>query len=117
MRLLLDHCVDRRLARVMPAHAVKSAREMGWDELKNGNLLAAAATQFDAIITVDQNIKHEQDLRTLPIAVIVLVAKSNRMKDLESLVPDVERALQSLKSGAMLEISSQHVITIITPGK
>lgn len=82
MRILLDHCIDWRLARSLTGHDVKSVRDMGWETLRNGDLLAAAASGFDCVLTVDRNIKYQQDPTTLPVAVIVLITKSNRLPDL-----------------------------------
>lgn len=87
MRILLDHCIDWRLARSLPAHDVKNARDLGWEVLKNGALLSAAACQFDCVVTTDQNPKHQQNLATLPVTVVVLVTQRNRLADLIPLVP------------------------------
>jgi len=50
---------------------------MGWCGRKNGELLALAAAEFEAFITVDQNLPYQQNIATLPIAVVVLVTPSN----------------------------------------
>jgi len=42
VRILLDECVDWRLSRAVVGHEVKSARQMGWIAVKNGELLALA---------------------------------------------------------------------------
>ena len=104
MRILLDHCIDWRLARSLPSHAVKAARDMGWEALKNGALLAAASRDFDCVVTVDQKMKHQQDLTNLPVAVVVLVARTNRLADLVPLVPALERALASLSPKTLVEV-------------
>jgi hypothetical protein len=49
---------------------------MGWSGVKNGKLLALAADEFDAFVTVDKNMPYQQNLTTLPVAVIVLDAAS-----------------------------------------
>jgi predicted nuclease of predicted toxin-antitoxin system len=105
MRILLDHCVDRRLARYFPEHTVMTAARMGWDELRNGKLLIAAAEHFDVMLTVDRNLQYQQNPATLPIAVVVLVAKSNRLAELIPLVPAVERTLDGLKPRTIVEVS------------
>jgi hypothetical protein len=65
--------VDRRLARLPSGHQIETARQMGWEELENGELLAAAAAEpFDVLLTVDQNIESQQDLTSLPIAVVIV---------------------------------------------
>ena len=48
MKVLLDECVDWRLARAIVGHDVKTARQMGWTTLKNGELLLLASQHFDA---------------------------------------------------------------------
>jgi len=99
VRVLLDECVDWRLARDLSAHDVKTARQMGWSSIKNGELLALAATQFDVFVTVDRNLSFQQKLTGLPIAVIVLQSRSNRLADLRVLVPELLRTIKTAKSG------------------
>jgi hypothetical protein len=60
VRVLLDECVDWRLLRDVIGHDVKTARQMGWATIKNGELLALAAQQFDAFVTVDRNLSFQQ---------------------------------------------------------
>lgn len=62
MRVFLDECVDWRLGREIFGHEVKTARQMGWTTIKNGELLALAATSFDVFITVDRNLSFQQNL-------------------------------------------------------
>ena len=52
MRIFLDECVDWRLARDIVGHDVKTARQMGWATVKNGELLKLAAEHFDVFVTV-----------------------------------------------------------------
>lgn len=105
MRLLLDHCVPQRLERALEGHQVSTAAEMQWDRLRNGDLLAAAsAAGFDALITVDQNLKHQQNLATLPIAVVVIRSVSNDIDELAKLVPLVLAALRTLPARRLIEV-------------
>jgi len=97
MRLLLDESVPSRFRRSLPNHEVRTVVEMGWSGVKNGKLLALAADEFDAFITVDKYLPYQQNLTTLPVAVIVLDAASNELPALLPLVPVLERALSSLK--------------------
>ena len=69
---------------------------MGWSGVKNGDLLALAAAEFDAFVTVDKSLQYQQNLSTLPIAVVLLDAHSNELAALLPLVPHVERTLSSL---------------------
>jgi Domain of unknown function (DUF5615) len=104
MRVLLDECVDWRLSRELVGHEVKTARQMGWTTIKNGELLALAAQSFDVFITVDRNLAFQQNLGNFLIAVIVLEAKTNRLADLKVLVPKLLRSLQSAQPGRVERI-------------
>ncbi|MDF0668011.1 MAG: hypothetical protein P0119_18360 [Nitrospira sp.] len=104
MRLLLDESVPRRFRQALPVHTVKTAVEMGWGGKKNGELLALAASQFEAFITVDQNLPYQQDISTLPIAVIVLVVLSNELQTLLPLVPRLEETLATLQPRSLVQI-------------
>lgn len=89
MKVLLDHCVPRRFARLLTGHEVRTAYEMGWSGLTNGKLLAQASQQFDAFLTVDQNLQFQQNLSALPLPVAVLVAADNRFETLTPFAPGV----------------------------
>jgi len=95
VKVFLDECIDWRLARDVVGHEVKTARQMGWTTLKNGELLALVAAEFDVFVTVDRNLSFQQNLASLPIAVIVLRAKSNRLSDLRPLVTKLLLAIGS----------------------
>jgi len=97
MRLLLDESVPSRFRLSLPDHAVRTVVEMGWSGVKNGKLLALAAGEFDAFITVDKNLPYQQNLTTLPIAVVVLDTASNELPALLPLLPALERALSSIE--------------------
>jgi len=72
---------------------------MGWATIKNGELLALAAQQFDVFVTVDRNLSFQQNLAALPIAVLVLRARTNRLADLRPLIPALLTALPTSKPG------------------
>ena len=97
MRLLLDESIPAKLRRALPNHDVRTVVEMGWSGVKNGKLLALAADEFDAFVTVDKNLPYQQNLTRLPVAVIVLDAVSNELPALLPLLPALEQALLSLK--------------------
>jgi hypothetical protein len=56
VKILLDECLDWRFAREIVGHEVRTARQMGWTAIKNGELLALASKQFDVFVTVDRNL-------------------------------------------------------------
>ena len=78
MRILLDACVPRGIRKSLPGHEVRTAPEMGWGDLDNGDLLDAMNGRFDALLTVDKGIPHQQHVTGRPLGVVILRAKSNR---------------------------------------
>ncbi|MFO1372167.1 MAG: DUF5615 family PIN-like protein [Candidatus Competibacteraceae bacterium] len=104
MKLLLDECIDRRLARELSNYLVKTVPQMGWATIKNGELLALAEKEFDVFITVDRNLSCQQHLPKFNIAILVLHAPSNRLDDLKILVPKMIAALPDLETGKVTVI-------------
>ncbi|KHD08590.1 hypothetical protein PN36_33190 [Candidatus Thiomargarita nelsonii] len=106
MKLLLDECIDRRLARELKGeHVIKTVPQMGWATIKNGKLLALAETEFDVFITVDRNLSFQQNLPKFNIAVLVLHAGSNRLADLKPLVPQILIKLPNMSKGKAESVS------------
>lgn len=94
MRILLDECVPRPLRRELPDHEVRTVVEMGWAGKQNGELMRLlAAENFAVFLTIDQNLRYQQNLRGLCMAVVVLVAPTNRLHDLVPLMPTCRYAL------------------------
>ncbi len=72
-RILFDQNVPRALARLLPGHEVRTTADEGWGELQNGDLLRAAADAgFEAMVSCDQNIVYQQDMRDRGLGLVVL---------------------------------------------
>ncbi len=96
MRLLLDENVPRQLKRDIIGHEVFTVRDKGWNGKLNGELLKLMlAEQFDALITADKNLQHQQNFAKYTIAVFVLTAPINQYKELTKLTPKVKINLSS----------------------
>lgn len=88
MRILLDHCVPHPIRNHLPGHEVATAYERGWATLKNGALLSAAEAHGIAVlVTTDQNLPYQQVVAGRQIAVLILIARTNRVPDLLPLIP------------------------------
>ena len=105
MRILLDHNLDWRLKRLLPDHEVRSTKEMGWETLTNGQLITQAEAQFDVLLTVDRNIKHQQNLTGRRIVIVVLLASANTRTALTPLMPQVEALLRNVEAGQLYEVA------------
>lgn len=101
MKVLLDECIDWRRSREIVGHEVKTARQMGWSTISNGELLALAEKRFDLFVTVDRNLSFQQNVPAFAIAVIVLRAKSNRLSELRTLVPELLASIPAAKRGTV----------------
>lgn len=75
---------------------------MGWSGKRNGELLALMRERrFEAFVTVDQNVEFQQNVKASGIAVVVLAARTNRLKELRPLAPAVLRALAIIRPGEL----------------
>ena len=102
MRLLLDENLDWRLRRLLPGHAVESVPLIGWAGIQNGELLSKAiAAGFDAIVTMDGNMVHQQNIGHHAIAIVALRAKSNRFDDTSPLMGELLAILPKAKPGTL----------------
>jgi predicted nuclease of predicted toxin-antitoxin system len=107
MRILLDECVDEEMRRHFSDHDCQTCRYAGFRGLTNGELLTAGEQAgFDVVITVDQNMAHQQSLRGRAISLVVLAAPTTGIDDLAALLPDLFAALKVLKPGDSVRIAT-----------
>ena len=105
MKVLLDECVTRYLKRDFTGHEVLTVEEAGFKGLKNGRLLQAASGQYEVLVTVDQNLQYQQNLKNLAVAVIVLKARRSTYPLLKLLMPQVLETLEQIKPGEIIVLS------------
>jgi hypothetical protein len=73
MRVLFDQATPVPIRPYLTGHTVSTAFQMGWDKLKNGELLAAAQQAgFDLFLTTDKNMRYQQNFAARTIAIVVL---------------------------------------------
>lgn len=105
MKLLLDENMNPRFRHYLSAeHDVRSARYMGWLGKVNGELLALARDEFDALITLDQDMEDQQNLTDDDVAVIVLRAGTDDINVLKRLVPQIFERLHTVRRGRFYHI-------------
>ncbi len=106
MQVLLDECVPRPLKRALPDYQVRTVVELGWSGKKNGELLQLMSQQvFTVLLTTDQNLRYQQNLQQAGVAVVVMVASSNRLCDLLPLIPKVGNAIAIATPGVVIEVA------------
>ena len=95
MRVLLDECLPgRKLKPAFFGHDVRTVADMEWRGIKNGALLALAEAEFDAFMTVDSNLRYQQNTPEVDLLIVVLRARSNRLEHVLPLVPGASAALE-----------------------
>lgn len=102
MKILLDESVPRLLKLSLPHLDISTVQEMGWAGIRNGELLQRAETQFDVLVTADQNLRYQQNLSGRKLAILVL--PSNQVPVVTQLIPQLETTLATIQPGILIEI-------------
>jgi predicted nuclease of predicted toxin-antitoxin system len=110
MKLLLDECLPRRTKLLFSGsgHTCETVREAGFGGKENGELLSLAEGNYDVLITVDKNLKHQQNITNRGIAILVIRALSNDIDDIRPHLPEMLVALRSIESGQIVEVGVPH---------
>ena len=73
MKILFDNGTPRPIARVLAGHVVTHARQIGWHELENGELIRRAEEAgYDLLVSTDKNIRYQQNMSERKIALVIL---------------------------------------------
>lgn len=104
MRVLLDECVPRQLKRDLHGHSVRTVGEMRWAGVKNGELLRRAVREFDAVVTTDRRMEFQQNVRSIGMRVVVIIAARNDVDILRPLMPRVLQALKAVRPGEVRRV-------------
>jgi hypothetical protein len=106
MRVLLDECLPRKLGPLLVGHEISTVQQAGWVGLVNGKLLARIDGNFEAFMTVDQNLPAQQKTAKWVFGVIVLHTPTNQLPDFVPLVPTILAALHTLRPGQVVVIEA-----------
>jgi predicted nuclease of predicted toxin-antitoxin system len=107
VKILLDENLPQKLRLLLTGHTCLTAGFMGWSGVQNGDLLLRAAAEgFDAFITTDRGLEYEQNQAAIPIAIVVLLAKDNKLATLEALVPSLLQTLSALVPKRLVKVKA-----------
>jgi predicted nuclease of predicted toxin-antitoxin system len=108
MKILIDECAPRALKASLAEHGHEcfTVQEAGWAGKSNGELLSLAETAFDVLVTLDTNLRYQQNLARRRIAIVVIVATSNRLVQLSRLFPACAEALKAIKPGDIIRVEA-----------
>lgn len=102
MRILIDESLPRYLKQMLNEHQSATVQEMGWNGIRNSELLSRAESSFDVLLTADKNLRHQQNLKGLALSIIVF--PSNRLNAVKSLSKTLQDTLATISSSEIVEL-------------
>lgn len=107
MRILFDNGTPNPIASNLVGHDVAFARQIGWHELKNGELLRQAEEAgYEVLLTSDKNIRHQQNLSNRKIAIVVL--GNQQWPDVRLHLDRIAAAIGAATPGSYTEVEIPH---------
>lgn len=95
MLLLLDENLPKKLKLDFQEHEIYTVADKGWNGIKNGELLKLLVeNNFDALLTFDKNLQHQQNFTKYTITVFVLSASINSYDELTKLTTRIKEQLK-----------------------
>lgn len=109
MKVLIDECSPKALKTFLAkyGHDSLTVQEAGWAGKQNGELLKLAESHFDVLVTVDTNLRYQQNLAGRRIAIVILEYSSNRLEHLRKYFPACALALEKIKPGEIVRLSEK----------
>jgi len=104
MRVFLDACVDPRVVDLFAGHEVRTAFEMGWHQLKDHILLPLVQDRFDVVVTIDQGMAYEHNLKKLRVGLVIVHVPKNKVEFYLPLTVELREAVEQVKSGEVVHI-------------
>ncbi len=104
---MIDECLNWRLGRALTGHFATSVAKMGWNGIKNGQLLALAEqNQFDVLLTADRNLSFQQNTSQLRLVVVILEGTGIQLHETLPLMPKVIAVLPTCQPGQVVRIGA-----------
>jgi len=101
VRVLLDENLPADFAAELSGLDAATVAGEGWEGIKNGELLRRMAGRFDALLTMDRNLQHQQNLARLSFGIVLVRAPSNRLVDLRPFLPSIQERLRGIRPGEL----------------
>ena len=108
MKILIDECAPKAIKVALAASGFDrtTVQEAGWSGKENGEPLALADASFDVVMTIDRNLRYQQNLTGRRIALQIVRARTNRVVDLEPHFAACAEALRTIQPGTVVEVGS-----------
>lgn len=97
MKILIDENIDVGFKDYFTGYDIQTVHDLGWQSKQNGELMKLTNDAgFDYFITLDKNIKHQQNLKKLKFKIILLHSKNSKIDTLKEFI---QKIIDSIKSG------------------
>jgi predicted nuclease of predicted toxin-antitoxin system len=108
MKVPMDECSPKALKRDLADHGHEcvTVQQAGWAGKKNGELPELAEPLFDVLVTLDTNVRYQQNLAGRKIAIVVLHSSSNRLEHLRQYFPECLSAIEKIKPGQLVRVGN-----------
>lgn len=104
--VLFDENMPRKLRAELSDLIVRTAQEMEWGGLRNGELLRRAAETFDVLLTIDQRMRYQQNIRQFAIGVVVIETYDTTLDNLRRLLPEIRLAIETVGEGEVVIVKT-----------
>jgi len=112
VKILLDECVPKRLGRLLSEHDVVTTPQAVGQALQMVSCSSEASKDFDVFVTVDRSLAFQQNPSNLPLPVVVIHARSNKLRDLQQHVPALQQTLSSTLARQVYHIGALRLIDL-----
>jgi len=106
MKVLLDECLPKRLKFLLIGFDVKTVTELGWNSLRNGELMKVAIeNKFEVLLTIDKNLEFQHNLKSYNITIAVFDVPKSKIEFLTPLIPKFVEKIEKFEKGKAYRIS------------
>ena len=99
---MIDESLPRHLKQMLSKHEAITVQEMGCTGIRNSELLAKAESEFDVLITADKNLRYQQNVKGIHLAIVVF--PSNRLGVIKGLTERLKEVLSQIEPGQIIEL-------------
>ncbi len=105
MKILLDECLPKDLREHLVGHECETVPQAAFSGKTNGELLVLAERLgWQVLLTMDRGMPYQQNLTGRAISIAIIRARSNRLPDLLLHLPEILKALSSIRRGQVVRI-------------
>ncbi len=107
MKILIDENLPIKLKLKLPDYQVFTVRDMQWNSIKNGQLLKLAIEHnFEVFITTDKNLEYQQNIKKMPLTLIVIDVYLLKWSMIEPLIPQIMNILPTVEKGKVYNLKN-----------